>query len=232
MKIGILQTGRAADTLREKHGDFPDMMQDMLAGHGFDFQTYPVLDGIFPKDVRECDGWLLTGSRHSAYEKLPWIAQLEDFLRAAYAAEVPIVGICFGHQVLAQALGGKVEKFPMGWGVGPTTYDFADGRQEVMNAWHQDQIMVRPADATVVAANAFCVNAALAYGTRAISFQAHPEFTGAFTRDLLELRRDLLEPAVLSAARAACDRLKPSDKIADRIVMFFQHSAKVDTKSG
>jgi GMP synthase-like glutamine amidotransferase len=225
MKIGILQTGRAADTLRDKHGDFPDMMQDMLSKGGFAFQTYPVLDGVFPQDVHACDGWLITGSRHSAYEDLPWIAELEKFLRGAYAAEVPIVGICFGHQVLAQALGGKVEKFPMGWGVGPTTYDFADGRQEVMNAWHQDQIMVRPADATVVASNAFCANAALAYGTRAISFQAHPEFTRDFARDLLELRRDLLEPAVLSAARVACDTLTPSDKIADQIVRFFQRSA-------
>lgn len=231
MKIGILQTGRAADTLREKHGDFPDMMQDMLVGHGFDFQTYPVLDGIFPKDVRECDGWLLTGSRHSAYEKLPWIAQLEVFLRATYAAEVPIVGICFGHQVLAQALGGKVEKFPMGWGVGSTTYEFADGRQEVMNAWHQDQIMVRPDDATVVASNTFCTNAALAYGNRAISFQAHPEFTNAFTSDLLEMRRDLLEPALVSAARVACDTLKPSTRIADQIVKFFQHGAIVPAKT-
>ena len=86
------------------------MMQDMLALSGFAFQTYPVLDGILPPDVLACDGWLITGSRHSAYEDLPWIAPLEGFLRAAYAAKVPIVGVCFGHQILAQALGGKVEK--------------------------------------------------------------------------------------------------------------------------
>lgn len=221
MKIGILQTGRAADTLRENHGDFPDMMQEMLAKGGFAFQTYPVLDGIFPQNVQECNGWLITGSRHSSYEDLPWIATLEDFLRAAYAAEVPIVGICFGHQILAQALGGKVEKFPLGWGVGPTNYDFVDGSQAVMNAWHQDQVTALPDGATPIAQTSFCANAALAYGGRALSFQAHPEFTTAFTRDLLEMRRDILEPAVLSDARAAFDSLHPSDQIADKIVRFF-----------
>lgn len=221
MKIGILQTGRAADTLREKHGDFPDMMEEMLARGSFTFQTYPVIDGIFPQNVHECDGWLITGSRHSSYEALSWIATLEDFLRAAYTAEVPIVGICFGHQVLAQALGGKVEKFPLGWGIGPTNYDFADGSQAVMNAWHQDQVTVLPGDATPMAQTSFCANAALAYGRRALSFQAHPEFTNAFTRDLLEMRHDILEPAVLSNAREAFDRLQPSDRIADKIVRFF-----------
>ncbi len=222
MKIGILQTGRAADALREKHGDFPDMMQDMLAKGGFAFHIYPVLDGIFPQDVNECDGWLITGSRHSSYEDLPWIATLEGFLRAAYAAEVPIVGICFGHQVLAQALGGKVEKFPLGWGVGPTRYTFADGSQAVMNAWHQDQVTALPDGATRLAATTFCANAVLAYGNRAISFQAHPEFTSGFARDLLDMRQDLLEPAVLAAAHAAFDRLNPSDQIADKIVRFFR----------
>jgi GMP synthase-like glutamine amidotransferase len=80
----------------------------------------------FPKDIHDCDGWLITGSRFGAYEDHPFIPPLEDFIRAAYAAHVPVVGICFGHQIIAQAMGGKVEKYAGGWSVGPTEYNFGD----------------------------------------------------------------------------------------------------------
>ena len=174
MKIGILQTGRVTDPLRETHGDFPDMMIGLLQDGDFTFQTFAALDGAFPGSVTECDGWLLTGSRHSTHDDLPWIATLETFLRDAYAADMPMVGICFGHQILAQALGGKVEKSPLGWAIGPTTYDFANGEKTVINAWHQDQVTRLPLGATCIATSEFCENAALVYGNRALTYQAHP----------------------------------------------------------
>ena len=66
---------------------------------------------MFPEGIHDADGWLITGSRHGAYEDHPWIPPLEEFIRDAYAAQVPLVGICFGHQIIAQAMGGKVEKY-------------------------------------------------------------------------------------------------------------------------
>ncbi len=225
MKIGILQTGRVTDPLREIHDDFPDMMTGLLHDGDFTFQTFAVLDGAFPNSVTECDGWLLTGSKYSAYDDLPWIATLETFLRGAYAADMPIVGICFGHQILAQALGGKVEKFPLGWAIGPTIYDFAGGEKMVINAWHQDQVTRVPPGATRIATSEFCENAALAYGNRALTYQAHPEFTNAFGRDLLDLRRDILPQETIHAADQAYDTLSPSDHVAQQIVQFFRHRA-------
>ena len=225
MKIGILQTGRVIDALRETHGDFPDMMIRLLQDGDFTFRTFAVLDRVFPNNATECDGWLLTGSRHSAYDDLPWIATLESFLRAAYAANVPIVGICFGHQILAQALGGKVEKFPLGWAIGPTRYDFAEGEKTVINAWHQDQVTSLPSGATRIATSAFCENAALVYGTRALTYQAHPEFTNAFGRDLLDMRRDFLPQETVCDADRAFDTFNPSADVAQQIVQFFRHRA-------
>ena len=225
MKIGILQTGRVTDPLRETHGDFPDMMIRLLQKGDFTFQTFAVLDGAFPVSATECDGWLLTGSRYSAYDDLPWIATLEAFLRDAYAADMPIVGICFGHQILAQALGGKVEKFPFGWAVGPTTYDFANGDKMVINAWHQDQVTRLPLGASRIATSEFCENAALAYGNRALTYQAHPEFTNAFGRDLLDQQRDILPQETVLAADRAFDTLSPSAHVAQDIVQFLRHRA-------
>ena len=114
MKIGILQTGRSPETLQKNFGDYNDLFMKLFKQQDFEFTTYAVIDSIFPKTPTEMDAWLITGSRHGAYEKLSWIPPLENFIRSAYKTKIPIVAICFGHQILAQALGGKVEKFKGG----------------------------------------------------------------------------------------------------------------------
>src|SRR5690606_32956787 len=117
----------------------------------------------------EAEGWLLTGSRHGVYDGLPFIAPLEAFVRDAYAAGVPLVGVCFGHQLIAQALGGRVEKFDGGWAVGRHSYAFEGVGEVALNAWHQDQVIEAPAGARQVASSEFCKNAALVYGDRAFT---------------------------------------------------------------
>ena len=123
MKIGILQTGHAPDALIDDTGDYDEMFRDLLGGHGFTFATFAVVDGQFPDSAKDADGWLITGSRHGAYDDLPWIPPLEDLIRDIHARGLPLIGVCFGHQIIAQALGGKVEKFKGGWAIGRTTYD-------------------------------------------------------------------------------------------------------------
>lgn len=222
MLIGILQTGLAPDVLVDKSGDYPDMFEKMLAGHGFTFRTYRVVDGILPASVTECDGWLITGSRHGAYEDHPWIPRLEAFIRDSYAAHVPLVGICFGHQIIAQAMGGKVEKFSQGWAVGPTDYDF-DGETITLNAWHQDQVTRKPEAAKVIASNAFCANAALLYDDRAFTVQAHPEFRSDFVDGLMQTRGKGVVPQdrMDSANSRLADPLQ-DQAIAARIAAFFK----------
>lgn len=224
MKIGILQTGRSPDELREKHGDYDDFFKKMLAGRGFDFVTYKALDGVLPASIHDADGWLITGSKFGAYEGHDWIPPLEDFLRDVFDAGVPIVGVCFGHQILAQALGGKVEKFAGGWSVGATDYEVTDGPSERILAWHQDQVTEIPDQAEVIGSSDFCANAILAYGDKALTIQPHPEFTSAFLADLVEARRNILPDNIASGALARNEETLTSAGYADKFEEFFKRN--------
>ena len=222
MLIGILQTGHAPDALADM-GDYPDMFARLLAGHGFTFRTYRVLDGQFPAKVTDCEGWLITGSRHGVYEDHPWIPPLEQFIRDSFAAHVPMVGICFGHQIIAQAMGGRVEQFQGGWAVGAQDYDFG-GQTLTLNAWHRDQVIEAPPGAKVIATNAFCANAALLYD-HALTIQAHPEFQPDFIDGLMKTRGPGLVPD--DRLRAASLRLTEplhDQTMAAQIATFFQEN--------
>ncbi|MFM2355982.1 MAG: hypothetical protein RLZZ528_1718 [Pseudomonadota bacterium] len=227
MQIGILQTGQSPDVLKDEMGDYPDMFETLLAGRGLTFRRYHVENMEFPQDVHDCDGWLITGSRHGAYEDHPFIPPLEEFIRTAYAEKVPMVGVCFGHQIIAQAMGGKVEKFAGGWSVGPTEYDFGD-RTYTLNAWHQDQVVQKPETAKVLASTAMCENAALLYDDRMFTVQPHPEFRKDFMAGLIKHRGPGLVPdALLADATERLDTTLDSPSMADRIADFFPtHKAK------
>jgi GMP synthase-like glutamine amidotransferase len=213
--------------LKQDMGDYPDMFVRLLDGRGFDFRTWHVEAMEFPASVHDADGWLLTGSRHGAYEDHAFIPPLECFIREAYDAAVPMVGICFGHQIIAQALGGTVVKHPGGWSVGTQDYDF-DGESVRLNAWHQDQVVVLPKDAQVAGRNAFCENAALIYGDRAYTVQAHPEFSDDFIQGLMDKRgRGLVPQELLDQASERMGEPKGSPAIADRIEAFFKQPRAV-----
>jgi GMP synthase-like glutamine amidotransferase len=223
MKIGILQTGRTPEEMRGQYGDYDDMFKRLLADRDFDFVTYPVLDNVLPQDVHEAQGWLITGSKFGVYEDHDWIAPLEDFLRRTYAAGVPIIGVCFGHQILAQALGGTVVQYPGGWSVGAVDYQLPDSPDGgAIMAWHRDQVVELPEDAEVIGQSDFCQYAMLAYGDRALSIQPHPEFTAEFLADLLTARRDILPDHIANGAAESLGSPLSSSLIADRFEAFFK----------
>lgn len=219
MKIGILQTGHAPDMLLPELGDYDAMMARMLDGHGFDFVTYAVVDEEFPDGPHDADGWLITGSRHGTYEDHAWISPLEDLIRAIHAAGLPMVGICFGHQIIAQALGGKVVKHPGGWRVGATQYDIED-RPFTLNAWHQDQVITAPEGAEVVGHAEGCEIAAMRLGEGIFTVQPHPEYGAAFMQGLLEHRApgvvpDPLRDMAQGLLAAPTDNAAMATRIAD-----------------
>lgn len=221
MQIGILQSGHYLRAEAGENEDYDALFARLFDGHGFSFKTWNVVDMEFPPGPEAADGWLITGSKHGAYDDQPFIPPLEDFIRACFAAAVPLVGICFGHQIMAQAMGGTVEKFAGGWATGHHEYDFA-GAKIALNAWHQDQVIEVPEGADVLASSVFCANAALLYRGGGLSIQAHPEFGRPEVTQLIEFRRDVVGHELAEQAQANLDRPIDNDVIADRIAAFFK----------
>lgn len=214
LHIGILETGRPPEELSNDFPDYPGMVRDWLDLPTAQISSWAVLDGELPDDPAACDLWVITGSRFGAYEGHPWIPPLEAFIRAVRDAGGKMFGICFGHQILAQALGGTVEKSAKGWGVGVHQYQPQNWPADLgpepgniaLQAFHQDQVTTRPDGAQIVATSPFCENAALWYPGFALTFQAHPEYTASFARALIEARRAaVLGDGVADAGLAQVD---------------------------
>ncbi len=223
MKIGILQTGHMPEDLAATCGEYPSMFATLLSGRGFDFTTYAVVDGQFPEGPTAQDGWIITGSRHGVYEDHAWLPPLFDLIRAIADSAVPLVGVCFGHQAIAKALGGDVAKFDGGWIVGPQTYAFGDHAHR-LHAWHQDQVLTPPPGAQTVATGPGCAHAALHYPGVAFSVQPHPEFADPVVAGLIATRGPGVVPdALLAQAQAGLGQPLDSPALADIIAHFLRH---------
>ncbi|MBK6858472.1 MAG: gamma-glutamyl-gamma-aminobutyrate hydrolase family protein [Microthrixaceae bacterium] len=220
-RVGLIQCGHVREDVATDHGDYPELFATLLADAPLDLVTYPVEDGDLPTGPRDCDAWLVSGSASSVYDSHRWIADTGAFLARVVEAEVPLVTVCFGHQLLAQAMGGKVERSGRGWGVGIQDYRVVSAAPgwptaEIpttlsLLASHQDQVTELPDGATVIAASDHCPVAAYSLNTRTVAVQAHPEFTPALTRDLITVRRDLIGP---ESADAALHRLEDHAAVA------------------
>lgn len=162
--------------------------------------SWPVWRGVLPSGPDACDAWLVTGSRNSVNDDAPWIRQLEAFVRALHAARRPLVGVCFGHQLVARALGGAVERAAAGWGVGTHRYEvvarapwMVPARDTLaLRASHQDQVVRVPEAARPYLRSDFCPLAGFTIGVHVLTMQPHPEFAAPYTRALLDRRRLLL----------------------------------------
>ncbi len=224
VKLGILETGTPPAPLVERFGRYPEMFGRLLGGE-LPYESYDVAAGELPGDPADHDAYLITGSPAGVYEPLDWIEPLTAFLRAA-RGRAKLVGICFGHQVMAEAFGGHVEKVERGWGVGLHTYPIVrrepwmDGSTAVsIPASHQDQIVLQPPGTDVLASSVFTPYAALAWRDQpAVSFQFHPEFTPDYAKALIELRRDRLPDP--DAALASLDRPNDNGRVGAWIRRF------------
>lgn len=211
--VGILECGRFSEAMTENHGAYSTLYANMLSAENhddaaFDYRSFDVHLGDYPT-LDDADAWLISGSRHGAYEDHDWIPPLEQHLRDAFEAKQPIIGVCFGHQILAQAFGGTVEKFSGGWGMGQMQYQLSGPFEQrvpdstTLLAFHQDQVTELPQGATVVGTTPHCQYAALQYGQRALSIQPHPEFDDAFVSALLDERGHLFPSHNVATARSS-----------------------------
>jgi GMP synthase-like glutamine amidotransferase len=225
MKLTIIQTGDVPAALRPTFGPYPPMFRRMFdaAGQPFEYETVAVFDGAAFPEPDKLDGILITGSAAGVYDDYAWLDPLRAFIRSAYAANTPMLGICFGHQIMADALGGDVRKSEKGWGLGRHTYEvksrpgFLATELPALSiaCSHQDQVIVPPREAEVFLGSDFTPNAGLMYRNgKALSLQPHPEFLDDYTLALAELRRGKAPDAVVDTAVASVGAPSHSKDVA------------------
>ncbi|RMG55906.1 MAG: amidotransferase [Bacteroidetes bacterium] len=193
MHLGLLLCDHIPQEFQHHASDFPDFFAAWLPEG--QWTIFPVCDGQFPESPEVCDAWICSGSRASVYDDEPWIHQLKAFVRDIAAARKPYVGICFGHQMLALALGGRVSRSPHGWCVGVHRFEL-----EAPESWMgpaqpqlnlliscQDQVMALPPHSVVLGRNPDCPIAIFRTGAM-LGIQPHPEFSPGYVESLVRSR--------------------------------------------
>ncbi|MCP2729962.1 glutamine amidotransferase-related protein [Limnofasciculus baicalensis] len=233
MRIGILETDQVSHDLIDDFGSYADMVEAWLRQEcrEFAFSRYDVVQQIYPQHISECDAYLITGSKASAYDQAPWLYTLSQFIRNLYIqSKKKLIGICFGHQLIAQTLGGVVHKSPKGWGVGlakSEVYKTKPWMIPIANSFklsviHQDQVIKLPKNATAIAGNSFCPYSVVTYGESVLTFQGHPEHQKTYTQALMVRRKDFMEEAVFSAGLRSLDDDSDAQLVAKWVVNFLE----------
>lgn len=235
MKLGILKTDAVRPEWVTEFGEYPDMFIALLgrADPSLEFRVYDAEQGEYPQDIDEVDAYLITGSKSSVYDDKPWIGVLMDFVRELDRRKKKLVGICFGHQLVAQALGGETAKSDKGWGVGLHTYNFTamppwhDQGAPALSilASHQDQVITPAPGTEVVASSDFCEYAACQVGDHILTFQGHPEFVTGYSREIMQFRCKAIGEQAYTAGMASLETPPESERVARWILDFLGAAA-------
>jgi GMP synthase-like glutamine amidotransferase len=224
-RIGVLRMTELPDGTFDVHGSYLDVFRMMFADQDVELVDVPVHIGSTPGSLSDADIWIITGSPASVYDDLPWIATAEEIVREAARSETSLFGICFGHQLVAQAMGGRVERAPVGWGIGALGYaTIADvphldlPASLTLIASHQDQVTIAPDDAVVWSTADYCPIAGLVIGERMWTVQGHPEFTPELARAIYTSRRDRIGSELVDRALATLDRPLSNRAIAAAVL--------------
>ena len=232
MRIGILKTDSVRPEFQPQHGDYPAMFRAMLMSGAEDIpleiRDYDVQRGEYPARIDECDAYLITGSRESVYDDQPWIHRLAEFVRQLDAARHKVVGICFGHQLIAHVLGGETRAAAGGWAVGlqqtcvlePQEWMLPYRERFGLLSSHKDQVVRLPDRARRFASTEFCPNSGFTIGDHILTFQGHPEFSKEYSRALMDFRRELLGEEVYNAGVESLQQSSHQPMIGHWIINF------------
>lgn len=228
-RINILLCDTFPGRLPDFIPNYESLFMDLFAaiGEQVTYRIYQTWQGELPQDINTDEVYLVPGSLDSAYSDKPWIVALLKWIERAYALGARLMGVCFGHQAIALALGGTVEPYEGGFGAGVRASQvlddqmksyFHNGKMHLLYS-HHDQVMNLPPGAVRCATSDFCRNESFRIGHQVVTFQGHPEFTVAYSRHLLLNCCDDVEQSVRVNALNSLEHLEPQGQNAARFAL-------------
>jgi len=239
MKVAILQCDNVLEKFQPQFGNYPAMVQGMFdgifdgIGPAPEFSVFDCRAQQYPADINAYDFYITTGSKASVYDDEPWIHRLIEFIRELDANQSKLIGICFGHQAIALARGGRVDRSDKGWGVGIasneiiTQADWMGPALEQLNILvsHQDQISDLPAGAKVLAGTDFCPYFLVQWGGHMLSVQGHPEWRNEYSHTLINDRRAIIPADTVESGLVSLQK-SPDNKVFTRWIIRFSEQDK------
>lgn len=241
MRIGLLETDVLYDDLVKDYGSYGLMFEQYftrLSHTNLEFVYYQARQGELPLFLDECDAYIITGSKAGVYEEHDWIEPLSNWVIEAHQARTKLLGICFGHQLIAQALGGIVEMSNKGWGIGVRSLFTSSGSpfSQPLPKYldliysHKDQVIQLPPGAHSFLSDDFCPNAGFNIDEHIVTFQGHPEFDATYTERLLGRRAKEIGESVYNKGINSLRQSTDSNFIG-RLILDFLQPAEVDFSS-
>ncbi|WP_108126626.1 glutamine amidotransferase-related protein [Saccharospirillum mangrovi] len=242
MKVAILETDVLRDNLKPTYVGYGRMFQDLFGrvGADWDMPIFSVINGEYPATIDDFDAYLITGSKHDAFADDDWIVRLRDYSKQLFEAGKPLLGICFGHQLLAHTLGGRAERADAGWGLGVMQYEMHEQPDFIVNGEngadtngtvgllvsHRDQVTELPPGAKRLLSNGFCPLAAFYIPGQVLCFQGHPEFNKDYERALLEYRQDDVSREQMQRIEASLTDEHEGERIGRWMKQFLEQAAR------
>lgn len=211
---------------RDHFGNYCKMFAQLFPE--LDFEIFDVCNNEFPSESDDCEVYMATGSRYSVYDQIKWIVRLKAFIRQLYDRDQYFVGLCFGHQLIGESLGGRVARASGGWCVGVHEFELIDEEEWIRPTQQnfnllmmcQDQIVDLPEDTKVLAGSDDCSNGMIRVGEKMLGVQAHPEFSKEYNQMLMETRMNKMGDDVANRGIASLHKEIHNDLIRKWILEF------------
>ncbi|WP_339669740.1 amidotransferase [Dasania marina] len=232
MKLCVLENDVIDEVVADRYPSYGALFTDLFrsARPDIEVDVFDAMNMHYPESFDDYDAVLLSGSRCDAFGQDEWVLELKKRTEQLMAEKKKLIGVCFGHQLIALILGAEMGRAPQGWGMGSMSYSWnkesspiaLEGEGFSLLVSHQDQVLTEPKGATIIASSEFCPIAAFTVDDNVICFQGHPEFVEGYSEYVINKRKASLSEEQYNRFLASLELGHDGKKIAKLMCDFVE----------